>query len=272
MNFARILGFLFLAGCAGAVTPQEESFLKVWSVHVRTGTDHRAFLAACQPVMQKTSTLGEWLPAVKTLAAWHLYAMGDAADAERVFESAMLKGKAKTATARFADIQAKRWLTRFDAVRVGKALRSYYVAHVEYPVTLAPVLTAAKGAPLPRTDRFGDAWNYRLAEFSKIKGLTNQRFVLYSPALGREGTSLKTFSQHAYGAGLEAAVIGVKPGMPLLVDFEAVRDGKRERGISGEGGKAVNGIRLVKLASDASFALMIDSAGDFWILAKRARR
>ncbi|MBP5511232.1 MAG: hypothetical protein J6Z49_09970 [Kiritimatiellae bacterium] len=272
MNFARILGFLLWAGCLGAVTPQEESFLKVWNVHVRSGTDHRAFIEACQPVMQKASTLGEWLPAVKTLAAWHLYAMGDLSDAERIFESALFKGKASTSTARFADIQAKRWLTRFDAARVNKALRSYYVTHVEYPATLAPVLTDVKSRQLPRVDRFGDAWIYRLEEFSKIKGLANQRFALYSQTLGREGTSLKTFSRRAYGEGLEATILGVKPGRPVLVDFEAVRDGKRERGISGEGAKALNGIRLVKLATDGSFALMIDSSGDFWILAKRARR
>lgn len=272
MNFARILGFLLWAGCLGAVTPQEESFLKVWNVHVRSGTDHRAFIEACQPVMQKASTLGEWLPAVKTLAAWHLYAMGDLSDAERIFESALFKGKASTSTARFADIQAKRWLTRFDAARVNKALRSYYVTHVEYPATLAPVLTDVKSRQLPMVDRFGDAWIYRLEEFSKIKGLANQRFALYSQTLGREGTSLKTFSRRAYGEGLEATILGVKPGRPVLVDFEAVRDGKRERGISGEGAKALNGIRLVKLATDGSFALMIDSSGDFWILAKRARR
>lgn len=272
MNFARIPGFLLLSGTLCAATPQEESFLKVWDAHVRAGTDHRAFLAACRPAMQKPVSLGEWLPAVKTLAAWHLCAMGESADAERFFESALLKGKAATATARFADIQAKRWLTRFDAERVRRALRGYYVAHVEYPASLAPVLTAAKDAPLPKTDRFGDAWIYRLEELSRIKGLTNQRFALYSPKLGREATSLKAMSKRAYGTGLEATVFGVKPGTPRLVDFEAVRDGRRERGISGEGAKSLNGIRLVKLASDVSFALMIDGEGDYWILAKRARR
>ena len=49
---------------------QEEAFLKAWGAHVRTPNDHKAVIEVCQSVMDKSSTLGEFL-VVKTLAAWH---------------------------------------------------------------------------------------------------------------------------------------------------------------------------------------------------------
>ncbi|HOE62122.1 MAG TPA: hypothetical protein PK576_10840, partial [Kiritimatiellia bacterium] len=66
---AAIAVMLCVCARAQVATPQEEAFLKAWGAHVRTPNDHKAVIEVCQSVMDKSSTLGEFLPVVKTLAA-----------------------------------------------------------------------------------------------------------------------------------------------------------------------------------------------------------
>ncbi|HRR33781.1 MAG TPA: hypothetical protein P5026_06770 [Kiritimatiellia bacterium] len=251
---------------ARAATPQEEAFLKAWGAHVRTPKDHKAVIAACQSVMDKSTTLGEFLPVVKTLAAWHLLAGGMQADAVRVFESAVTSDKAARPVARFADTMARRWLTRIDHAQLEKALKAYHADHVEFPSSLAPILNQPAGTAPAKSDRFGAPWVYRTEAFSRLKGVTNQRYSLYSKSLGNRLTSLKSMTLDTYGGNKRATIISRKSSNPVSVEFETTTDSGTQRGVATESG-LINGIRFLKLGSDGRFALMIDGDCDFWVVA-----
>ena len=141
---------------AWGATKQETAFLSVWTVHSQSPDNHAAVIAACQRVMDTSATLGEFLPVVKTLAGWHLLAAGKEADAVRVLESVLTADKKPAPMARYADIMARRWLSRLDIRKVDAALKSHYADNVEYPVSLAPILSLPKPAAPAKTDRFGD--------------------------------------------------------------------------------------------------------------------
>jgi len=253
-----------------AATPQEEALIRVWSVHARAPQDHKAVIEACQSVMDKSSTLGDYLPVVKTLAAWHLLAGGNKTDAVRIFESAVVSDKtASKPLARYADIMARRWLTRLDCIQVEKALKAYYTDNVEYPASLAPLQSLPKDKVPPKTDRFGDPWSYKAEAFSKLSKLVNQRYSLFSKNLGNRETKLDPALLGAYGKK-SAFVVARKTLSPLTVEFETVTDAGPQRGIATENG-LINGIRFLKMDSDNRFALMIDSECDFWIVASPAR-
>jgi len=251
-------------------TPQEAAFLRAWGAHVRTPQDHKAVIEACQSVMDKASTLGDYLPAVKTLAAWHLLADGNQADAVRVFESALTSDNTPKPVVRFADIQARRWLTRIDHAQTEKALKAYYKDNVEFPTSLAPLLNLPKDKVPPKADRFGDPWVYKIEEFSKLTKLKNQRFSLYSKTIGNKLTRLGALSFTAYGGKKSATFIARKTANPVSAEFETVTESGTQRGVATESG-LINGIRFLRLASDDRFALMIDSECDFWVVATPAR-
>jgi len=245
--------------------------MKVWRAHVKDPTRHDAIIETCQSVMDKASTLGEFLPVVKTLAAWHLLASGKQSDAARIFESALTADKAAPAIARGADTMARRWLTRLDCIAVDKSLRAYYASHVEFPSSLSSVMT--QSGPPPKADRFGDAWVYAPESFSKLKQTSAklQRFSLYSRTLGKALTPLKQFPFTSYGKR-QASITGRRGGNPVLIDFEtAAEGGQPQRGTASEG-SAVNGIRFLKLSSDGQFALMIENENDFWVVATTGGR
>lgn len=261
---------IFAAAALHAATPQEEAFLKAWGAHTRAPQDHKAVIDACQSVMDKTTTLGDFLPAVRTLAAWHLLASGHQADAVRVFESVVLKERGTRPIAMYADTMARRWLTRIDQTVVDKALKTYYRDKVEYPSSLSPLLNLPAGSAPPKADRFGDAWVYKIEAFSKLTGMSNQRYSLHSKSLGSRRSALKAFPFDAYGTQKAATIISRKTTTPLSVEFETVTESGTQRGVATEN-SLVNGIRFLKLASDERFALMIDSDCDFWIVATPAR-
>ena len=253
-----------------AATPQEDAFLKVWSVHSRNMQDHKAVIAACQGVMDKSSTLGEFLPAVKTLAAWHLLADGKEPDAIRIFESSLTADKTAKPIARFADVMARRWLTRIDHEKVEKALKTYYADNVEYPSSLAPLMNLPKDKAPPKADRFDDPWIYKTETFSKLAKVQNQRYTLYSKNTGNKLTKLKALPFDAYGGKKSASIIARKTAAPLSVEFETVTESGAQRGVATESG-LISGIRFLRLDSDNRFALMVDSECDYWVVAPPAR-
>jgi hypothetical protein len=253
-----------------AATPQEDAFLKVWSVHTRSAQDHKAVIDTCQSVMDKSSTLGDFLPAVKTLAAWHLLADGKEADAIRIFESALTTDKSAKPIARFADVMARRWLTRLDHEKIEKMLKAYYTENVEFPSSLSPLLNLPKDKAPPKADRFDDPWVYKTDSFSKIKKVQNQRYTLYSTNTGLKLTKLKALPFDTYGGKKSASIVARKTAAPLSVEFETVTEAGTQRGVATENG-LLNGIRFLRLDSDNRFALMIDSECDFWVVAPPAR-
>ena len=257
-----------LATALCAATPQEEAFLKAWGAHVRTPDDHKAVIDACQSVMDKASTLGDFLPAVKTLAAWHLLASGNQSDAIRIFESALTTDSAAKPIARYADTMARRWLTRFDHAGITRGLKAYYADKVEYPSSLSPLFGI--DVKLPKADRFGDPWVYTTEAFGRIKSTPNQRFSLHSKTIGKKLTPLDAAFTGTYGSGKSASIVGRRATNPVTVEFETVTESGTQRGVASEVG-IVNGIRFLRLDSDNRFALMIDSECDFWIVATPAR-
>jgi hypothetical protein len=266
----RILLFtsclLLFTSSSLAATPQEEAFMRVWRMHASDPTRHDAIIEACQSVMDRASTLGDYLPVVKTLAAWHLLASGKQQDAARIFETALVAdSRAAPAIVRSADTMARRWLTRIDALAVEKALKAYYASNVEFPGSLSAVMSQPN--PPPRTDRFSEAWVYAPSSFSKLANTKNQRFTLTSRTLGARLTALKQFPFTGYGKR-QAVITARRPGNPVMVEFETVAesDAAPQRGTASEG-SAVNGIRFLRLASEGQFALMVENENDFWVVA-----
>ncbi len=243
--------------------------MRAWSVHARDISDHKAVIDACQGVMDRPTTLGDFLPVIKTLAAWHLLAGGHQADAERIFKTALVSDKGTQTIVRYADTMARRWLTRLDHLQTEKALKTYYVDHVEYPVSLSQLTMLTKDKQPPKSDRFGDPWAYEPVAFSRLQNVANQRYKLYSKSIGNRLTPLKALPLNAYG-NKSASIISRKPTSPVSVEFETVTESGTKHGVATESG-IVNGIRFLRLCSDAGFAIMIDSDCDFWIVATPAR-
>lgn len=250
-------------------TPQEEAFLKVWNVHAQTPVDHHAVIEVCQSVMNKASTLGEFLPVVKTLAAWHLLAMDKQQDAVRIFESALTTDKMAPVLARYADTMARRWLSRIDLMQVERALKVHYADNVEFPSSLAPLFALPPGRAPAKVDRFNEPWVYSTVEFSKLTGLKNQKYTLACKAIGAKLSQMKRFPFTSYGQK-KAAILSRRSGTPIMVDFEVLTEAGVQRGSASENG-SINGIRFLKLDSDGRFAVMIENEGDFWVVATRKR-
>ena len=243
--------------------------MRVWRAHSQDPTKHDAIIEVCQSVMDRASTLGEFLPVVKTLAAWHLLASGKQQDAVRIFESALTTDKSAPVLARNADTLARRWLTRIDHIAVEKSLKTYYAANVEYPGSLQSILSLPN--PPPKTDRFGAAWVYKAESLSKISKARNQKFSLHSQTLGSRLTAMQSLPFTAYGKR-QATIVAKRQGTPLTIEFETVADGGApQRGTASEG-SAVTGIRFLKLDSDGQFALMIENESDFWVVATTRSR
>lgn len=243
--------------------------MRAWGAHARSPQDHKSVIEACQSVMDKSSTLGDFLPAVKTLAAWHLLASGNKADAVRIFESALTADKADKPIARYADTMARRWLSRIDHEAIEKALKTYYADNVEYPSSLAPLLNLPKDKAPPKADRFGDPWVYKTEGLGKLKIAANQRYTLSSKNVGAKSTKLSDVPADSYGKK-SASIVARKSVSPLSVEFETVTEAGPQRGVATESG-LINGIRFLKMDSDSRFALMIDSECDFWVVATPAR-
>ena len=271
MKRVRETVMAILACCAfGAwgATKQETAFLSVWTVHSQSPDNHAAVIAACQRVMDTSATLGEFLPVVKTLAGWHLLASGKEADAIRVLESVLTTDKKPAPMARYADIMARRWLSRLDIRKVDAALKSHYAAHVEYPSSLAPILSLPKPATPAKTDRFGDGWIYRLSGFSRLTDLKAQRYVLYSKTLGTSLSRLSDLPFTAYSPQKSVTFLSRKMTTPLTIEIETVVNGEKQKGVATEG-NLCNGVRFLKLASDFQFVLFADSECDFWLVSTK---
>lgn len=264
-----LCGFLLLAP-AHAATPQEEAFLKVWQAHTRAPQNHDAIIAACQRVMDKTATLGDLLPVVKTLAAWHLLASGRQSDAVRVFESALTTDKATRPLTRYADAMARRWLTRIEMRGLERALADYYRDNVEFPENLTPIYAMPTGKTLARQDRFGDAWVYAIKPFGKLSGAKRQRYTIHSKNLGARGSPLSALPFTTYGPDKSAVIIARKSANPVTVEFETTTAAGTQRGVASESGVISGGLRFLRVDADLHFAILIDTDADFWYVATAA--
>ena len=266
----KILGFflvLLAVWPLAADTAQDHAFLRVWRIHAANPSNHLGVVDAGLRAMDKSSTLGEWLPVVKTLVAWHLLQGGKTAEAERVFASAVLKTATRHPVYRSADIMSKRWLTRIDAEQVVKALRKYYIDKVEFPEKLDPVMTAG----IPAHDRFGNAWEYSLQSFDRIQGLKNQRYRLFSKNTGRETTRLRRALKMPYAYGCACDLLQSKISPPAAKGGLAPPGAQPQELVFGKIDSVAKGWRFVKSSTDGSFVLLADTTGDYWLAVERKK-
>lgn len=253
---------LFSSWAVFADTAQDMAFLSVWRAHRANPSNHAQVVEAGMRVMDNASTLGEWLPVVKNLTAWHLLMDGRDDDAAKVFETAVAKSQTRHPLYHSADIMARRWLTRIDATRVASALRKYYAEKVEYPDTLAPILEEG----IPRKDRFGEEWQYALTDFSRLGGLKKQRYSLYSAGAGRELTKLANAKRRPYAVGYSATLLrsGIFP--PTARVLLISRSGEKAEVNFKKIDEISKGWRFVKLAVNGNFALLVDSFCDYFLV------
>jgi hypothetical protein len=161
--------------------PDEKSLWELWSLQSEAPDRHAEIAAACAAFEARAAD--DPLAAVSAgLRAWHLLKAGRTAAAEQV-----LAGMVSTRydpLAKSGTRIARAWLTRIDREKVMGALRRHYARHVEFPATLAEL--AAEPQTVPRVDRWGNDWSYRLIGFRRLRGLPAQRYELLSTMLGRD--------------------------------------------------------------------------------------
>ena len=90
---------LCLVPAGAAAAPHDDAFLRLWSLHRQATADtHAAVITACREAARHTGAdggplLGRYLPAARTIEAWHLLQAGRTAEAVAAYES-VLAGRA----------------------------------------------------------------------------------------------------------------------------------------------------------------------------------
>ncbi len=241
----RLPLLLFLAA-AGAGRASEQAFGTVWQAQAADPADPGAVLRECDALAKATPD-DSFAAVAQTLGAWHLLNAGRVPEARAALVSRL--AEASDPIREGARELARAWLTLLDLEAVRESLRAYYRLEVRYPDSLAalaahPRLPAAQRPPL--TDRWGQAWNYQLAEFTQIRGLGGQRYRIESPKV---------------------------PGVPGLAEALAIPYGSRMsvepvRLLKGAGGAAaVQFRRTGAAAADAGLVLQVGAAADGLFLA-----
>jgi hypothetical protein len=216
--FACVL--CLLAPAVSMAAPvNEKAFQELWSLHMGSPDDHQAVDTACG-TFAKQNAADPLIPAVLEIKAWHLLKAGKTQEGADIFRSLVSGGPDPVAAG--ASLVAKGWLTRFDREPLLPALRAYYRQEVGYPAKLSELFSHPKvseAAKLPKTDRFGEAWDYRLTGFAKVAGFTNQRYALQSRRLGPL-TDLAAALKAPYGSSIESKPIKIVDGTPKMVTFK----------------------------------------------------
>jgi hypothetical protein len=219
--------------------------------------------------MDKSSTLGEFLPAVKTLAAWHLLAGGMKADAVRIFESAVTEDKAGRPIARLPTSCPP--LADAYRPRQGRDC-AQDVLRRERRISFQPCTAAQpsgrEGTPQKRSLRRPVGIQDRALQPPLRLGQPTL-FALQQEH-GQQAHKTHGMAARPVRSPKSAAILGRKTRNPISVEFETVTEVGTQRGVATENG-LISRIRFLKLDSDGRFALMIDSECDYWVVATPAR-
>ncbi len=247
-----------MAGGARANEVEDRQLLAFWERRATTASDPAASIEVCRKEMANQPN-SMYLPVIRGVMAWHELAAGRTEEGAATLKTLMTSEKDPLALA--GNTLACRWLTRLDRERVRKALSDYYTRNVAYPASLAPVLELPANQRPPALDRWNQPWQYRLASFKRIPGLSDQRYDLRSGALDSE-SDLKDALAVPYAAPtnlIPVKVISRSEG-PAAVEFQAPGTPPR-RMVLTEGSRAGRFyfIRLV-----AQSVLLSD--GDRWYL------
>jgi hypothetical protein len=211
--FGLVAGLMTLS--ARGAAPDERTLWKLWVRHTNNVADHAGLVAACREFVAQSPQ--DPLGAVaRGLEGWHLLQDGKQADATRVFEALATAPPLPDPLAAAGADMAKTWLTRLDREAMRAALKQYYRQKIEFPARL-DALRALKGLPVPPfSDRWGQAWGYRLE--SAIKGMAGQQYVLESTRLGN-GSDLGKALALPYAAGIRLSpsrLIAAGEGEPVV--------------------------------------------------------
>lgn len=197
----------------------EKAFQDLWDRHLAAAGDHALAIQACDAFAARNPA-DPLLPAAAGIKAWHLLQAGKTEAAAGILQSSLAGGTDSVAAG--AALVAKGWLTRLDREKLLPALRAYYRHEVAYPAKLDDLFKHPKtveASQLPANDRFGEAWEYRLAGFAKVAGFQNQRFELQSRRLGAL-SDLATALKAPYGLATPVKPVKLLPGSPPMVAFK----------------------------------------------------
>jgi hypothetical protein len=260
---------LFLPARGADAAPHEDAFLRLWTLHRQSAaaSNHLAVVEACRETARQTGVdtgplLGRYLPAARTIEAWHLLQAGRATEATVAYESALAVGMPADPLCGAADAMARRWLSRLDREQVVAALAVYYREQVAFPpaLTVFEAWPAARRPPL--RDRQGDAWIYQLQAFRRLKLDGAQRYILYSRSVGRETTALNA----ALALRPPATVVSFVrrgAGSPAVAEIRIGGTGGRTAAL--QEGTSAGGLVFAAIDGAGRFALCSDD--DFWLIA-----
>ena len=259
----------FLPARGADAAPHEDAFLRLWSLHrqAAAASNHLAVAEACREASRRPGAdagplLGRYLPAARTIEAWHLLQAGRATEAAAAYEAALTTGTPTDPLRGAADAMARRWLSRLDREQVVAALAVYYREQVAFPPDLAvfEAWPAARRPPL--RDRQGDAWIYQLQAFRRLKLDGAQRYILYSRSVGRETATLAA----AMALCPPATVVSfVRRGAGSPAVAEVRVGGAAVRPVVLQEGTRAGGLVFAAIDGAGRFALF--SNDDFWLIA-----
>jgi hypothetical protein len=197
-------------GTAQTAAPAERRLWSLWQQHAKNPADHARVAAACLQFDTDAPDTPFALVA-RGLAAWHMLKAGDTNAAVKLFQSMDTpaiedKTPSSETNAPAADAlreagmnMARTWLTRIDRDQAGKALREYYLKHVEYPAAMQFLGALPPGQRPPLTDRWGLPWQYHTTGFKQLAGLDGQRYVLQSAMLGNDSSAAAALARDYAG-------------------------------------------------------------------------
>lgn len=159
----------------------------LWQLHMKNPLDHAAALNACEAFM-KADPSDPFAAVAQTIAAWHFLKSGRT-DEARAALTPCLKASSDPVHMGAREL-ARAWLTRLDIEAVKSSLQAYYRNEVRYPESISALAVHPRipdSMRPPLTDRWGNAWSYKLEDFRAITLPRGQRYRLESPKL--KGTS-----------------------------------------------------------------------------------
>ncbi|MBN1557482.1 MAG: hypothetical protein JW951_04980 [Lentisphaerae bacterium] len=201
------VGIVLLALPGPARSADEQGLWAVWRQHRENPGAHAAVAAACRAF--EAAAPDDPLTAVtRGIAAWHELQQGRDAEAAALLEP--LADIRRTPLEEGASDIARAWLTRLDMEQVRAGLRRLYAENVAFPESLDALRALPEAERPPLTDRWGQAWGYRLTGFRMLPEMRDQKYALWSRIPGRDAGGLKEALAVPYAAGIE-----LEPGAPV---------------------------------------------------------
>ena len=201
-----------------------------------------------------------YVPVVRGVQAWNEL-VARRTDEASVTLQAMIGTNADPVSVA-ATTMARRWLTRLDREKVRQALTAYYADHVAFPDSLDALRVLPAARRPPAVDRWNKAWQYRLAEFKRLKGLTGQRYELTSGELGSDSDLKAALAVTPYGSRITVKPLRVITRLEGQSAIEFKSPGPPPRRTTVTEGARVDAVSFVRLVGDATLL----SDGDQWQL------